>query len=137
MVSDPKPAFGVIRINLSKGMDIYILNFNGELSPSLSSSSTLLWIYFLVALGVALQVGAANWDIIWHGVVNVESFFTPPHTVLYSGVGLSLIATVAGIVISIKQKRLPKELLCNISQNSTSIKTNCLGMSCGIVLRPI
>ena len=104
MVSDPKPAFGVIRINLSKGMDIYILNFNGELSPSLSSSSTLLWIYFLVALGVALQVGAANWDIIWHGVVNVESFFTPPHTVLYSGVGFSLIATVAGIVISIKQK---------------------------------
>ena len=104
MVSDPKPAFGVIRINLSKGMDIYILNFNGELSPSLSSSSTLLWIYFLVALGVALQVGAANWDIIWHGVVNVESFFTPPHTVLYSGVGLSLIATVAGIVISIKHK---------------------------------
>jgi hypothetical protein len=104
MVSDPKPAFGVIRINLSKGMDIYILNSNGELSPSLSSSSTLLWIYFLVALGVALQVGAANWDIIWHGVVNVESFFTPPHTVLYSGVGLSLIATVAGIVISIKHK---------------------------------
>jgi hypothetical protein len=94
----------VIRINLSKGMDIYILNSNGELSPSLSSSSTLLWIYFLVALGVALQVGAANWDIIWHGVVNVESFFTPPHTVLYTGVGLSLIATVAGIVISIKHK---------------------------------
>src|ERR1044071_579323 len=60
--------------------------------------------YFLVSLGIALQVGAANWDIIWHGVVNVESFFTPPHTVLYSGVGLSLIATVVGIVVSIKQK---------------------------------
>ncbi|MDW0167716.1 MAG: hypothetical protein QOK84_08805, partial [Nitrososphaeraceae archaeon] len=74
-----------------------------ELSSSLSSS-TLLWIYFLVAIGVALQVGAANWDIIWHGVVNVESFFTPPHTVLYSGVGLSLIATIAGIIFSIKQK---------------------------------
>ena len=75
-----------------------------ELSSSLSSSSTLLWIYFLVAIGVALQVGAANWDIIWHGVVNVESFFTPPHTVLYSGVGLSLITTVAGIIFSIRQK---------------------------------
>jgi len=75
-----------------------------ELSSSLSSSSTLLWIYFLVAIGVALQVGAANWDIIWHGVVNVESFFTPPHTVLYSGVGLSLIATVAGIIFSTRQK---------------------------------
>ena len=58
----------------------------------------------MVAIGVALQVGAANWDIIWHGVVNVESFFTPPHLVLYSGVGLSLIATIAGIIFSIKQK---------------------------------
>jgi hypothetical protein len=74
-----------------------------ELSSSLSSS-TLLWIYFLVAIGVAVQVGAANWDIIWHGVVNVESFFTPPHTVLYSGVGLSLISTAAGIIFSIRQK---------------------------------
>lgn len=79
------------------------MNLNGQLSPSLSSSA-LVWIYFLVAIGSALQVGAANWDIIWHGVVNVESFFTPPHTVLYSGVGLSLIATVVGIVVSIKQK---------------------------------
>ena len=65
-------------------------------------SSKLLWVYFLVSIGVALQVGAANWDIIWHGVVNVESFFTPPHSVLYSGVGLSLIATVAGIIFSIR-----------------------------------
>lgn len=104
MVSYLKPAFDVIRINLSKDIDTYILNLNGELSSSLSSSYPLLWIYFLIALGVALQVGAANWDIIWHGVVNVESFFTPPHTVLYSGVGLSLIATFVGILISIKQK---------------------------------
>jgi hypothetical protein len=65
-------------------------------------ASTLLWIYLLVSIGVAMQVGAANWDIIWHGVVNVESFFTPPHLVLYSGVGLTLITTITGIVISIK-----------------------------------
>lgn len=104
MVSYFKRVFGVIRINLSKDIDTYILNLNGELSPSLSSSSALLWIYFLVAIGVALQVGAANWDIIWHGVVNVESFFTPPHTVLYTGVGLSLIATVVGIVVSIRRR---------------------------------
>jgi hypothetical protein len=67
-------------------------------------SSNLLWVYFLVSIGVALQVGAANWDIIWHGVVNVESFFTPPHSVLYSGVGLSLIATVVGIIFSIRHE---------------------------------
>ena len=93
----------MIRINLSKSNEVY-LNLNEKLLTSLSSSSALLCIYFLIGLGVALQVGAANWDIIWHGVVNVESFFSPPHTVLYSGVALSLIATVVGIVISIRRK---------------------------------
>jgi hypothetical protein len=67
-------------------------------------SFNLLCVYFLISIGVALQVGAANWDIIWHGVVNVESFFTPPHSVLYFGVGLSLAATVVGLISSIRHE---------------------------------
>ena len=47
-------------------------------------------------------MGGANWDIIWHGIVNVESFFTPPHTVIYSGVALAIIAILVGIIKSIK-----------------------------------
>ncbi|HEY7757031.1 MAG TPA: hypothetical protein VIA08_02245 [Nitrososphaeraceae archaeon] len=99
-----------------------------ELSSSLSSS-TFLWIYFLVAIGVALQVGAANWDIIWHGVVNVESFFTPPHTLLYSGVGLSLIATFAGIIFSIRQKtslRRPFSIYYKVPNPLKLIALGCL-----------
>lgn len=87
----------LIRINLPRVTIRYILSLTNE-----KLTSTLLWIYLLVSIGVAMQVGAANWDIIWHGVVNVESFFTPPHLVLYSGVGLTLIATITAIVISIK-----------------------------------
>lgn len=87
----------LIRINLPRVTIRYILSLINE-----KLTSTLLWIYLLVSIGVAMQVGAANWDIIWHGVVNVESFFTPPHLVLYSGVGLTLIATITAIVISIK-----------------------------------
>jgi hypothetical protein len=109
------------------GRFIYILNLiKEELSSSLSSP-TLLWIYFLVAIGVALQVGAANWDIIWHGVVNVESFFTPPHTVLYSGVGLSLIATVAGIIFSIRQKTSLKKPLSIYYRIPNPLKLIALG----------
>ena len=119
----------LIRINLCEGRYNYILNLiKEELSSSLSSS-TLLWIYFLVAIGVALQVGAANWDIIWHGVVNVESFFTPPHTVLYSGVGLSLIATFAAIIFSIRQKtslRGPFSIYYKIPNPLKLIALGCL-----------
>jgi hypothetical protein len=81
----------------------------------------------LVAVGVALQVGAANWDIIWHGVVNVESFFTPPHTVLYSGVGLSLISTVAGIIFSIRQKTSLKKPLSIYYRIPNPLKLIALG----------
>jgi hypothetical protein len=105
------------------------LNLIKEKSSSSLSSSTLLWIYFLVAIGIALQVGAANWDIIWHGVVNVESFFTPPHTVLYSGVGLSLIATFAGILFSIRQKtslKKPYSIYYKIPNPLKLIALGCL-----------
>jgi hypothetical protein len=47
---------------------------------------------------IALQIGAANWDIIWHGITDVESFFTPPHKVLYSGVALTIGSIFIGII---------------------------------------
>ena len=129
MVSNRNAALDMIRINLSKSNEFYILNLNEKLLPSLSSSSAFLWIYFLVGLGVALQVGAANWDIIWHGLVNVESFFSPPHTVLYSGVGLSLIATIVGIVISIRRKfslKSPNSVYRSIPDPLKLIALGCL-----------
>jgi hypothetical protein len=55
-------------------------------------------IYFLISIGVSLQISGSNWDIVWHGVGNVETFFTPPHSVIYSGVALAIGSVVAGIV---------------------------------------
>jgi hypothetical protein len=54
------------------------------------SSNISLLIYFLISVGVALQIGGANWDIVWHGSKDVESFLTPPHAVIYTGVALSI-----------------------------------------------
>ena len=59
------------------------------LTKSKSAQISLL-IYFLISIGVALQIGGANWDIVWHGSRNVESFLTPPHTIIYSGVALTI-----------------------------------------------
>ena len=41
-----------------------------------------LLIYFLISIGVSLEIGGSNWDIVWHGSKNVESFLTPPHAVI-------------------------------------------------------
>src|SRR5918992_5642720 len=75
-------------------------NIKSKLSLFYPSSLTtwLTIVYFGVSIGIALQIGAANWDIIWHGVTDVESFFTPPHTVLYSGVALTIGSIFLGII---------------------------------------
>lgn len=80
-----------------------------------------------MSLGVALQVGAANWDIIWHGIVNVESFFTPPHTLLYSGVGLSLVTTIVGMGFSIKKVRPRKSPIYVLGKLPIPLKIIALG----------
>jgi hypothetical protein len=73
--------------------------------------TSLSFVYLAISIGVALQVGGANWDIIWHGIVNVESFFTPPHTVIYSGVALAIIAVLIGIIKSIRSNNRYYRLL--------------------------
>jgi hypothetical protein len=55
-------------------------------------------IYFLISIGVSLQISGSNWDIVWHGVRNVETFFTPPHSVIYSGVALAIGSVITGIM---------------------------------------
>jgi hypothetical protein len=55
-------------------------------------------IYFLISIGVSLQISGSNWDIVWHGVRNVETFFTPPHSVIYSGVALAIGSVITGII---------------------------------------
>jgi hypothetical protein len=55
-------------------------------------------IYFLISIGASLQISGSNWDIVWHGVRNVETFFTPPHSVIYSGVALAIGSVITGIM---------------------------------------
>jgi hypothetical protein len=64
-------------------------------------SSTILIspiIYLLISIGVSLQISGSNWDIVWHGVGNVETFFTPPHSVIYSGVALAIGSVIGGTI---------------------------------------
>jgi hypothetical protein len=55
-------------------------------------------IYFLISIGVSLQISGSNWDIVWHGIGNVETFFTPPHSVIYLGVALAIGSVIGGII---------------------------------------
>lgn len=61
-------------------------------------------IYSLIALGVALEIGGGKWDVTWHGLQKPETFFTPPHTVLYAGVALVLSMAIIGLYLKFRSK---------------------------------
>jgi hypothetical protein len=79
------------------------MNYSRQ-SPAQSvigSSSKFLAGYVLVSVGVLLAAGGGSWDINNHLLNKPETFFAPPHAVLYAGVG----AVVAGAAILFSASR--------------------------------
>jgi hypothetical protein len=50
--------------------------------------------FLSVSTGILLVSAAGGWDITNHLLNKPESFFSPPHAVLYSGVGLAIMGTI-------------------------------------------
>ncbi|MGV7225396.1 MAG: hypothetical protein ACQ9CV_00550 [Nitrosopumilus sp.] len=70
-------------------------------------SPKIVMIALIVSLlGSVLEIWGGSWDITSHALGVPESFFTPPHAVLYSGVGISLIAAIASLGIISKDKEI-------------------------------
>jgi uncharacterized membrane protein YidH (DUF202 family) len=70
-------------------------NNNNHTTTTIDVSRKFLVIYGLIAVGMALQIGGGKWDVTWHILQRPETFFTPPHAVLYSGVGMVVSSTAA------------------------------------------
>ena len=62
----------------------------------------ILPVYVVGVLGAFLQVAGAQWDVSAHILGIVETFFTPAHTVLYTGIALVAIASFYGLVLQSK-----------------------------------
>src|SRR3712207_2244579 len=73
---------------------------------SLSLNTNLLLVSLLIATaGGILQISGASWDITSHILREPETFFTPSHTVLYTGSGLTTLAAIISIFTSLKIKK--------------------------------
>lgn len=59
--------------------------------------------YVLVSLGMLLAAGGGSWDITNHLLNKPETFFAPPHAILYSGAASAVIGTV--LVFSASKSR--------------------------------
>ncbi|MBI2185307.1 MAG: hypothetical protein HYU39_10180 [Thaumarchaeota archaeon] len=63
------------------------------------SKDSLVLIYTVGVLGAFLQISGGYWDVSWHILGLVETFFTVPHSFLYAGVVLALGASAIGFVL--------------------------------------
>ncbi len=69
-------------------------------------SKFIVVVLILSLIGSVLEIWGGSWDITSHLLGAPESFFTPPHAILYSGVSISLIAAVFAGVLLLGNKKL-------------------------------
>ena len=84
----------------------------------------------IATAGAFLQIGGTSWDITSHIMQEPETFFTPSHTVLYTGVGLLTIAAVIGSVLLINNKELEKKSFV------TGFKLLIIGTAISVIAGP-
>lgn len=84
----------------------------------------------IATAGAFLQIGGTSWDITSHIMQEPETFFTPSHTVLYTGVGLLTIAAGIGSVVLINNKELKKKSFV------TGFKLLIIGTAISVIAGP-
>lgn len=71
-----------------------------------NTSRLFLASFFIALVGVSLSMWGASWDITSHLLRTPETFFTPSHMVLYSGVGISLVSGIMGLILIFTNKEI-------------------------------
>ena len=93
----------------------------------------ILPVYAVGVAGAFLQITAAQWDISAHILGIVETFFTPAHTVLYTGIALVALASFYGLLLQSKtvgNGSLSRSLF-------TGVSIAAVGSSLQIIAAPI
>ena len=70
-----------------------------------SSIGTFSFIAFCLAtIGVTLSLWGGSWDVTSHLLRTPETFFTPSHMILYTGVGISVVSAVFSTIVYVNKK---------------------------------
>ena len=88
-----------------------------------------LFILIVSVLGSFIQITGAAWDITSHLLNQPESFFTPSHTMLYTGIGLIVISSVIGSFL-LRRKEIKQYAYISLSFKLLIIGS-CLSLIAG------
>ncbi|WP_245871591.1 hypothetical protein [Candidatus Nitrosotenuis aquarius] len=100
-----------------------------ELVPRLDYTQLFKIANLVVSFGIILVTSGGSWDITNHILNKPETFFAPPHAMLYSGVGLALAGFVALYLSWKKSGKNP--------QFSRGIKITTIGIGALLSAGPI
>jgi hypothetical protein len=91
-------------------------NFINKLNFNNTDKKFILMILF-ITLGLILQAGAGSWDATSHLLKKPDTFFTPPHILLYSGIILTLMSFTLSVYIFTRKT----SILNKTSKNSLKL----------------
>lgn len=92
--------------------------------------SVSIAVLIIAVVGAFVQTEGASWDVTSHLLRRPETFFTPSHTMLYTGVGLLIIAAAISANLLLKNKEIRNKSF------STALKLLIIGSTLSIVAGP-
>jgi hypothetical protein len=92
--------------------------------------SVSIAVLIIATVGAFVQTEGASWDVTSHLLRRPETFFTPSHTMLYTGVGLLIIAAAISANLLLKNKEIRTKSF------STALKLLIIGSAVSIVAGP-
>lgn len=82
------------------------------MEPILSASTNVFKFSMIVlifaSIGSIMQLSGGNWDVTSHLLLTPESFFTPSHALLYTGIGILSLSSIIGGILMLKYRELKK-----------------------------
>ena len=78
------------------------------LSPSTNAIKFSLVVLMVASIGSIMQISGGNWDVTSHLLLTPESFFTPSHALLYTGIGILSLSSIMGCILMLKYRELKK-----------------------------
>jgi hypothetical protein len=76
------------------------LNYFQRSTLALDPGRRLVAGYALVSIGILMSISGATWDVTYHLLNKPETFFSPPHAILYAGVATALAGAVTAVLAS-------------------------------------
>ncbi|HZD33827.1 MAG TPA: hypothetical protein VE130_01365 [Nitrososphaeraceae archaeon] len=103
---------------------------NSIFSKNHDMTRIIMTTLILATCGSFMQIAGASWDVTSHIMEAPETFFTPSHTVLYTGVGLLTVAAGTSVILLISNHGLRG------SSVATPLKLLIIGSTISFVAGP-